>query len=171
MPGPVEDHRRQVPDGSAEGLGEGMEVLGRGPADVTGALGPRPHGELLHVDAGAGVEHGAAFGHGDDGQRTTAALGGQRGAVDGVHRDVGQRGSAVADLLPVEQHRRVVLLALADDDDPVHRHAGQDGPHGLDGGAVGAQLVPPAHPAAGRHGRRLGDPHEVHGEVPVRGLA
>ena len=47
----------------------------------------------------------------------------------------------------------------------------EHGPHGLDGGAVGAELVAPAHPAAGRHGGRLGDPHELHGEVAVGGLA
>ena len=157
--------------GRPRAFGQGVEVLrGRAP-DVAGPLGPGAHGQLLHVDAGAGVEHGAAFGHGDDGQGAAPALGGERGAVDGVHRDVGQRGSAVTDLLPVEEHRRVVLLALADDDDPVHRHAGQHGPHGLDGRAVGSELVAAAHPAAGRHGGRLGDPHEVHGEVAVGGLA
>ena len=140
-------------------------------ADVAGALGPWPHGELLHVDAGTGVEHGAPLGHGDDGQGAATALGGQRRAVDGVDRDVGQRGRAVTDLLPVEEHRRVVLLALADDHDAVHRHAGQDGPHGLDRRPVGTELVAPAHPSARRHGGGLGDPDEVHGEVPVGGLA
>ena len=77
---------------------------------------------------------------------------------------------AVADLLAVEEHRRVVLLALADDDDAVHRHRGEHRPHGVDRGAVGALLVAPAHPAAGGHGGRLGGPHEVHGEVAVGGL-
>ena len=120
--------------GRAQRLGEGVEVLGRRAPDVAGALGPGPDGQLLHVDARAGVEHGAPLGHGDDGQRAAAALGGQGRPVDGVDGDVGQRGRAVADLLPVEEHRGVVLLALADDHDPVHRHARQHGPHGLDRG-------------------------------------
>ena len=54
---------------------------------------------------------------------------------------------AVADLLAVEQHRRLVLLALADDDDAVHRHAGEHGAHRLDGGTVGTVLGAAADPA------------------------
>ena len=120
--------------GSTQCLGQRVEVLGRRASDVAGPLGPRPDGELLHVDARAGIEHGAALGHRDHRQGATTTLSGQGGAVDGVHRDVGEGGRPVADLLPVEQHGRVVLLALADDDDPVHRDTRQDGPHGFDGG-------------------------------------
>ena len=47
---------------------------------------------------------------------------GERGAVDRVDGDVGLGRRAVADALAVEEHRRFVLLALADDDDAVHRH-------------------------------------------------
>ena len=45
----------------------------------------------------------------------------ERGAVDGVDGDVDLRRRAVADSLAVVEHRRLVLLALADDDDAVHR--------------------------------------------------
>src|SRR6185312_12365340 len=58
-----------------------------------------------------------------------------------------------------------------DDDDAVHRHAGQHGAHGLDGRAVGTDLVATSHPAAGGHGGGLGGPHEVHGEVAVGRLS
>ena len=44
------------------------------------------------------------------------------GAVDRVDRDVGLRRRAVADPLAVEEHRGVVLLALADHHHAVHRH-------------------------------------------------
>jgi hypothetical protein len=125
---------------------------------------------LAHVHAGAGIEHGAPLGHRDDGQGTAAALGGEGGAVDGIHRDVGERRRAVPDLLAVEEHRRVVLLTLADDDDAVHGHAGQHGAHGLDRGGVGTDFVAPAHPAAGGHGGGLGGPHQVQGQVAVGGL-
>ena len=37
-------------------------------------------------------------------------------------------------------------------------------------GAVGAQLVAPAHPAAGCHGGGLGGPDQLHGQVAVGGL-
>ena len=85
------------------------------------ADGVRADGDLLHVDAGPGVEHRAALADGDDRERVAPAEGRERGAVDGVDGDVAQRAGAVADLLAVEQHRRFVLLALADDDDAVHR--------------------------------------------------
>ena len=39
--------------------------------------------------------------------------------------------------------------------------------HGLDGGAVGAVLVAPAHPPGGGQGGRLGDPDELESEVAV----
>ncbi len=141
--------------------------------DVVMSMAPgalRADRDLLHVDARAGVEHRAPLGHRDDGDGVAAAEGGERGAVDGVDRDVGEHGRAVADALAVEEHRRLVLLALADDDDAVHRHGVEHHPHGVDGGPVGAVLVAPAHPAAGRQRRRLGDPHQLEGEVAVGAL-
>ena len=69
--------------------------------------------------------------------------------------------------LAVVEHRRFVLLALADDDDAVHRHGVEDGAHGVDGGAVGSVLVAPAHPPRRGQRRRLGDADELEGEVAV----
>ena len=42
--------------------------------------------------------------------------------------------------------------------------------HGVDGGAVGAVLVAPAHPPRRGQRGRLGDPDELEGEVAVGGL-
>ena len=69
-----------------------------------------------------------------------------------------------ADLLADEQHRRLVALALADDDragelDLVHRPA-----HRLDRGAVGVVLLASAHEAGGGQRRRLGDPDHLQRE-------
>ena len=100
-----------------------------------------------------------------------AAVSGERGAVDRVDGDVGQRRRAVADVLAVEEHGRLVLLALADDDDAVHRHALQDDPHGVDGRLVRPFLVPAAHPAPRGERRGLGHADKLHGEVPVGQLA
>ena len=72
--------------------------------------------------------------------------------------------------LAVEQHRRLVLLALADDDDAVHRHGVEHDPHGVDRGPVGPVLVAPAHPAAGRQRGGLGGADELEGEVAVGAL-
>ncbi len=69
--------------------------------------------------------------------------------------------------LAVVEHRGLVLLALADDDDAVHGHRLEHDPHGVDGGAVGALLVTPAHPSGGRQRRGLGDAGQFEGEVAV----
>ena len=131
----------------------------------------RAGGDLLHVDARAGVEHRAALGHRDHRDRAGPAERGERGAVDRVDRDVDQRRGAVAELLAVVEHRRFVLLALADDDDAVHRHAVEHDAHRLDRGTVGRVLVAAAHPAAGCEGGGLRGPHELHGEVAIGALA
>ena len=75
--------------------------------------------------------------------------------------------AAVADLLAVEEHRRFVLLALADHDDAVHRDRVEHEAHRVDGGAVGGQLVAAADPAGGGERRRLGDPDQLQREVAV----
>ena len=54
-------------------------------------------GDLLHVDARAGVEHRAPLADGDDGEGVAPPEGGERGAVDRVDGDVGERRRAVAD--------------------------------------------------------------------------
>ena len=78
----------------------------------------------------------------------------------------GRRASAAApaDLLADVEHRRLVALALADDDPPgdvdlVHRPA-----HRLGRQPVGAVPVAAAHEARRRDRRRLGDAHHLEGE-------
>ena len=73
----------------------------------------------------------------------------------------------VADLLAVVEHGRLVLLALADDDDALHAHRADQRAHGVDRRAVAAVLVAAAHPAAGGHGGRLGHPDQLEGQVAV----
>lgn len=164
---PVQDHRGQVPDVLALGLGHRGEVLGGRLGDVDAVRCGGAGGDLLHVHAGSGVEHRAPVGGGDDRQGVAPPQRGQGGAVDGVHRDVGLGGLAVADALAVVEHRGLVLLALPDDDDAVHVHAAQHGPHGVHRRAVGPVLVAPAHPAGGGDGGRLGGPDQLQGQVPV----
>ena len=134
--------------------------------DDVGALGPDD--QLLHVEDGAGVVHGAPLGDREHRDGVRHALGGQGRAVDRVDGDVALGPDAVADALAVEEHRGVVLLALADDDDAVHRDAPDELAHGVDGDAVGAVLVAAAHPAGRGHRGSLGDPHELEGQVAVR---
>ena len=65
------------------------------------------------------------------------------------------------------EHRRLVLLALADDDDAVHVDGVQREAHRVDGGLVGRDLVALAHPARGGQGGGLGDAGQLKGEVSV----
>ena len=152
------------------GLGDPADVHRDGRVDVDEVGGLGAGDQLVHVEDGGRVEHRAAVGGGEHGDGVRHALGGQRGAVDRVDGDVDLGAGAVADALAVEEHRGFVLLALADDDDAVHRDGGDEGPHGADGGAVGAVLVAAADPAARGHGGGLGDPDELQGEVAVGGL-
>ena len=72
-----------------------------------------------------------------------------------------------ADPLAVEQHRRLVLLALADHDDALHGDRVDHPPHQVDRGPVGGVLVAPPDPAGGAHRACLGDAHELEREVAV----
>ena len=142
-----------------------------GQRDVDGVGRLRPDGQLLHVEHRGRVEHGAPLGHREHRDRAGHALGHERGAVDGVDGDVAPRALAVADLLAVEQHGRLVLLALADHDDAAHGDASDELAHRVDGRTVAAVLVAAADPPPGRHRRGFGDPHQLHREVAVGGLA
>jgi hypothetical protein len=68
------------------------------------------------------------------------------------------------------QHRRLILLTFADDDDTAEGDCGQVEPHLVDRRFVAALLVTLAGPAAGGQGRRLGDSHQVQTQVPVEQL-
>ena len=73
-----------------------------------------------------------------------------------------------ADALAVEEHRRLVLLALADHDHAVHLDRRQHVAHRVDGGPVGGDLVAEPDPAGARERGRLGHPHELECEVSIR---
>ena len=131
------------------------------------ALADRPDGDLLHVGDALPAEHRAALGERDDGDGVGQALGEQGGAVNGIHGDVGLGWQAVADPLAGVEHRRLVLLALADHDDAVHVDGVQREAHGVDGGLVGGDLVALAHPAGGRQRGSLGNASQLEGEVTI----
>ena len=76
---------------------------------------------------------------------------------------------AVADLLAVVEHRGLVLLALTDDDDTVHRDRAEHVTHAVDGGLVGGLLVAGADERRARKRGGLGDAHELKGKVAIRG--
>ncbi len=171
VPRAVQDADRHVAHRQALDLGDRPDVLGDRRGDVQHVRGVGSDGDLVHVEDRRRVEHRPAFGHRQHRDRVGHALAHQRGAVDRVDGEVALRAVAVADLFAVVEHRRVVLLALADDDDAAHRHRVDQLAHRVDRGAVAALLVAASHPAAGGHRAGLGDPHQLQGQVAVRGLA
>ena len=122
---------------------------------------------LVHVEHRARVVHRAAVGNRDHAERVLATGSRERGTVDWVDRDVAVRPVAGANMLAVVEHRRVVFLALADDDEPVEVDGAQERAHGIDRCAIGGQLVAAADVGHRANGGSLGRAHEFHAEVAV----
>jgi hypothetical protein len=164
---PLEHDDGHVARRAALRLGDAADVLGRRERDVDRVDRLRAGGDLLHVDGRAGEEHRAAVRERDHRDRARLAERGQARALERVDGDVARRPVAGADLLAVVEHRRLVLLALADDDDPVHRHGVEHQAHAVDGGLVGGLLVAAADPAPGAQRACLGDADELERDVAV----
>ena len=77
---------------------------------------------------------------------------------------------AVADLLAVVEHRRLVLLALADDHHPAHGHGADRACAWRPRPRRRRRSCRPADPAAGGHRGGLGHPDQFQGQVAVRCL-
>ena len=92
--------------------------------EVDRALRRRPDDDLLHVAVGR-VQEAALVGGGEHGDRVRLAGRAEVGALERIDGDVdlGIVGHLPPDLLADEQHRRLVALALADDDRAAHRAA------------------------------------------------
>ena len=154
----------------AERLGDGATFSVGLFAMSIASIASRPDGDLLHVDGGAGEEHRAALGDGDHRDRARLPERGEPRALERIDRDVDLRPFAVPDLLAVVEHRRLVLLPLADHDDAAHRDAVEDEAHRVDRGPVGALLLAAADPARGGHRAGLRDADELQRDVAVGGL-
>jgi hypothetical protein len=120
----IENHYAHLLDRLVESLGKLGEVIGGGGVHVDGPATSRTHGDFLHVEAGAGIEHRAALTERDDGESAVPTESGKARAIDGIDRHVHQRGATVADFFAVVEHRSFVFFAFADNDHAVHR----DGP-------------------------------------------
>jgi hypothetical protein len=147
VPLAVEDHDGEVARRLALGLRDPSQVLCGCRGDVDGAGSLRADGDLVHVHARPGIEHGAAFADRYHSDGIGPAVGGQCGAVDRIDSHVGERSRSVTDPFAVEQHRGGVLLAFADHDDAVHRHGRQHGAHRVHCCLVGTVLVATADPS------------------------
>jgi hypothetical protein len=163
----LEDDDGEVVDVDLLRLCDAPEVLRRGRVDVdrVGRLGP--DGDLVHVQGGTREEHRPPLGDGDDRDRIRHPERRQPRSLERIHGDVHLGPVAVAHGLPVEEHRRLVLLPLADHDDASHAHGVEHEAHRVDGRLVGCVLVSTPDPARGEGRRRLGDSDELEREVAV----
>ncbi len=152
-------------------LRDSFEVFGRRRVDVDrlGCLGPNR--DLVHIQGRAWKEHRPALGHGDDGDRVRHSQRRESRPLEGIDCDIVLRPDAVADCLAVEEHRGLVLLALADHDDATHRDRVEHEPHGVDRGLVGRDLVAASDPPRRERGGRLRDADELERQVPAEHLA
>ena len=171
--GPVEHADDDLVRRDALGRGDRADILGRALGEVDHAV--RIAGadrELVHIDVG-GVEQAALLGDGEHGQRVGAGLGGDRGALERIERDVDARAGALrgADPLADEQHRRLVALALADHHRAVDVERVQRRAHRLDRGMIGRLLVAAADQLRRRHRRRLGHPDHLQHQHAIENMA
>ncbi len=162
----LEDDDANVGHPASLRLGDGVHVLRRRGVDVDRADCVGARGDLLHIKGPAGKKHRPALRRGDHRDRVRLSERGQPRALERVDSDVDLRASR-AHVLAVEQHRRLVLLPLADHDDAVHRDRVEHRAHGIDGRLVGGNLVAAADPPAGAHGGGFGDADELESEVAV----
>ena len=92
VPVAIQNHGRQVTNTDALGFGDSGQILSGAKVQIYYSYAFRANGDLLHVEAGARVEHGATLRHGDDGKRTPSAHGGWRGSVNRIDGDIDLRG-------------------------------------------------------------------------------
>src|SRR5699024_8060453 len=140
VPGPYEHALRHLAHRLLDRLGHQHDVLLDAQVLVYVLRRIVTHHHLLHVDHGRGVVHAPLLSDREDGQGVVVPERGEAGAVDRVHRDVDVGAVAVAHGLAVEQHRGLVLPALADHDGAVHAHGVHEGAPRVDRGAGGPGL-------------------------------
>ncbi|MDI2020793.1 hypothetical protein PJL18_01302 [Paenarthrobacter nicotinovorans] len=163
----VKDHDVELVDLDALGLGDEVQVLLDGQAQIhhVGGLGTRD--ELLHVEDCGGVEHGAALSDCQHCEGVVDAQGGEAGSVDGIDGDVALGTGAVTNLLAVEQHGGFVFFAFTNHHDAVEVDGVKERTHGVDGGTVGFVLVAETYPVAAGNCRGFGDADEFKRKVAV----
>ena len=149
MARPVQDADDEVGDFSLLCLRQVFEIDRRLFVEIDEIVGqPAADCDLVHINV-RGVEKAAGIGHRDDRESVGAAFGGDRRAFERIERDVDRWAVPCANLLADKEHRRLVALALADDDRTGDRQAVECPSHCVDRGLVGRFFVTPSHPARG----------------------
>ena len=106
------------------------------------------------------MEERALLGYCQRGNSARHVLGAERRAFQRIYGDIDFGARFGADLLADEQHRRLIHLALADDDGAVDQEAAQFAPHGVHGRLIGFLLRAAAAEAGGGDSRTFSHAHD-----------
>ena len=162
--GAIEHDHHEVVHVAVEGPGDGLQVVRHRRQDVHPPAGGARHHQLLHVDVGR-VEQSPPLGRGQDRDRTRGTGRAEVRALEGVDGDVHGGPAPGAHLLADVEHRRLVALALADDDGAVDVDGLHLVTHGFDGDVVRALPVALAHGPRGGDGGAFDDSHELERQI------
>ena len=119
------------------------------------------------------MEEVSTFGDRDHRNRADSAGRADRSALERIECDVDLRRVRDARVdtqthaLTDVEHRRLVALALADDDGAVDANGVERFSHRIDGGLVGRFFVAATHPSRARESGGFGDANEFECEVAV----
>src|SRR4029453_9506735 len=158
----VEDDHHQVVDVAAEALRDRLQVgLHRG-VDVDHLACRRTDDDLVHVAVGS-VQEPALLRRREHGDGAGRPGGAEVGAFERIDCDVDLEVvvSPPPDVLPDEQHRRLVALAFPDHHRAPHGQRVHGLPHRLDGHVVGVLALPLTHRPGRLDRAQLAHPQEV----------
>ena len=124
------------------------QLLLHRPARIDLAASRRARHELLHVEGGTRIQHGAARRNGEHGKRIGLAAHEIARALDRIDGDIGlEDGARAAEPLPALGLRRLTLGRLADGHHGIDVDIGKRSTHGLERGTAAILAVTSADPA------------------------
>ena len=146
---------------------EGTTITAKGLPNGLAVMAMAEHGGFLN--APDVYMDKIAVGGGEDGDGVGRAGGAEVRALERVDGDVHLRGAgaAAAHLLADVEHRRLVALALADDDRAVDRHGVHHLAHRFDGDLVGLVAVALPHRVPARNRGLFDHPEKLEREIGV----
>ena len=164
----IKDHHGQIFGANILRFGHGVDVPLHGLVNVDSADCFWANSNLFHVEDCGRVIHGSALCSRNDGDGVGAAFCHQTGTVDWVYGDIHGGTLAGAYLFAVKEHGGLILFALTNDNDAVHRYGIDELAHGVDRRAIALILLAAAYPTAGSECCCLGDTNQFHCQVAVR---
>ena len=171
VPGSVEYHDDQVLDIAVQRICNDAEVVFRRGIEIKSfparLLVPhhlRTDDQFIQIDVGR-VPETACFGHRHHRNRSELVLCCKIRALEWIDRDIDLGTLPGSDLLADIEHRRLIPLALADDDLTIDIEPRQHSAHRLDRGIVRGMPVPETDPSCRSDRSSLGHLQELQEEI------